>query len=853
MYNEVKEVKNMVKPQESSAKNQTLRVKEDVIEYSLPEDWHAKKRHQWHFSDATPWPLESEFGRFMQRKRKTDTPSDDLLDCGRLLCMFETLNGTPIDLDSFLVNVVRSGAMRTLLGTRAFAGDLDFTRQILKAMNHLRDQQTEFFRDRHDKVSIEILQELTDSRLKDTQKDIYQQRKAAITKTKIQKWEISQAAAPPHIVQSAVKLAMINVELLVQRWGKAASMPVHVRIVATQLTLFVVNYNGLAGRPLEWASFHKLVCWAQLYAHMSYVYMKRFKTQSIYAFVGKHVAKGTYDTLLAFSLLPTCDGKESELLFPPTPEEMKRTWKSKTTEGERLIEVADYVSSGSQKHLPGYPPLSPTTMRQMSHTKIKNDDTSIDFKMLSLLDTHSTKVAEEHYDLSTVDPEALAKQGERLYMKYMGTAVAYPTFAEILRANHQVEEVVKRGYRCMPSEIKVPEELDAWVATQTDKRSPAEFRAIVKEGTEHKVVSSLPEELLFDAMRQKVPASLISRDEIAEPATPRPRSRSPRMQSQRLSGIKLERPTPTPMASPREAAPTTPRPTFGDPSLGAKMAEPPTTPTAAPSDDVPTTPTTTAPSAASAHLERTRTPRAPTTTLRYETYRKVRDSEIHWLFTEHKKLASVTLNGQLRGVARKKELQKLVEEGIKTNNLRDQGDASYEMYRHVLTQEVKRHMAMQQQVEVPPMPTLNNEPAAATVAPPLPVPISTYDSETKQKTGKLASPRTSDPKPEPPKQPPARWMQPLRLAKKLQERPSRFAHRLHGFDEDLQSTLMSHHELLFPGSKKAVDDKEYLKIIASSAGPNMEDAVLDFIRLMFEIEAQVEKRQQPDVTKQASS
>ena len=64
---------------------------------------------------------------------------------------------------------------------------------------------------------------------------------------------------------------------------------------------------------------------------------------------------------------------------------------------------------------------------------------------------------------------------------------------------------------------------------------------------------------------------------------------------------------------------------------------------------------------------------------------------------------------------------------------------------------------------------------------------------------------------------------------------------------------MSHHELLFPGSKKAVDDKEYLKIIASSAGPKMEDAVLDFIRLMFEIEAQVEKRQQPDVTKQASS
>lgn len=516
VWKEVAAVKAQVTPKESSVPVQSLRVKEHVATYTRPDDWSSKRRHQWHFKDVELWPESSNFLSWVRqtnKAKKQDAVDAKVLnarvDLGRLWSMFETEDGEPVDAEGLLVNMVRSGAIVDLLRSDAFADDMDFTRQIVGTMNLLRQFQASALRDKQDWASIEFLSVLDENKLRDVRKGIADQREASKNTSLLHAFEKAKNAAPAEDLKRAVKNAMCNLEVIAQAYSGKDSMPVAHRSMATHLVLFIVYSNGLAGRPMEWATFLRKDCLRMMHAHPSYVYMTNFKTARNYVMVGKHLAPGTHAALLAYLTLPTCDGKPSPLVFPPTPEDFKRTWKGSgdgdaTTE-QRFIQVNDSLSRGYEIFLPGFSELSPTLLRKISNTKVKNSDTSLDYQQLALLDTHAERTADAHYDYSKVDPEALSKQGERMYFKYMGEPVSYPTFAELTAAGRSLEAVTKRGYRCADEAITVSEEL----ARAAPAGSPSDHRKIIKGSSTtapdigYYIETAIPADCTMQAIRAK--------------------------------------------------------------------------------------------------------------------------------------------------------------------------------------------------------------------------------------------------------------------------------------------------------------------------------------------------------------
>jgi hypothetical protein len=236
--------------------------------------------------------------------------------------------------------------------------------------------------------------------------------------------------------------------ILYLEYKDEATMPVRARLAALQCVFLVIYYNGLAGRPMEWATLLKKDAFDQLEKHPDHLVMKTFKTKKVYGWVGKAISEGTLECIKIFSKLPTVDGSESELLFPVTPDTHKQTWKTKERSGEHFVGVNDVLGEAVKKYLPGYPLMGPTLLRKQITTKTKNDDVSFDWKVLAMLDTHSEEVAESNYNLSEVRPQEIARQGRRLFLKYMGDAVGFPTAQEVECVNRTAEQISRKMYRC---------------------------------------------------------------------------------------------------------------------------------------------------------------------------------------------------------------------------------------------------------------------------------------------------------------------------------------------------------------------------------------------------------------------
>lgn len=159
---------------------------------------------------------------------------------------------------------------------------------------------------------------------------------------------------------------------------------------------------------MEWASMEKADMVAQLAEHPQFLKMRHFKTKRKYHIVGKGLFEGTVKALLAFGQLPTVDGKPSKLFFPGTPDAHKATWKSKERQKDQkekdwLSEVSVHkcLETATKRYLDGFPLLSPTILRKVVHTKIRNQEgnSDIDWSLMCALDTHTENMYVIHASL----------------------------------------------------------------------------------------------------------------------------------------------------------------------------------------------------------------------------------------------------------------------------------------------------------------------------------------------------------------------------------------------------------------------------------------------------------------------
>ena len=233
--------------------------------------------------------------------------------------------------------------------------------------------------------------------------------------------------------------------------------------------------NGFAGRPGEWQSLRRRDALKQLYEHPHYLTMQEFKTSQKFIAVGKGIFDGTLQAILAYASLPSVDGEDMDLLFPPTPVGYKMTYKSKgrqdSTVTTTVIQASDAVERGQAMYMQAFPSLMPTTLRKQLCTKTSNQEISDDFKLLAALDTHSVRTAMRHYDLSKYRPRDLAERGCRIFQKYIGNPVPYPSAEEVKQSRRVVEVILAKNYKCSP---------EAAVDVSAQGPSPQRFRRIVK-------------------------------------------------------------------------------------------------------------------------------------------------------------------------------------------------------------------------------------------------------------------------------------------------------------------------------------------------------------------------------------
>jgi hypothetical protein len=519
-----------VGPQESKVREQTIVLREETKAWKRPENWNEVARHNW-FLAEDEWK-DPEFRTWLQSRSVSDkassatcgnsAKSDTMRGLARFKGMFKTDTDEPIDEAGFLVNLVRSRTMLTLMSTEAFSDDLDFTNKALRVMGQLRQYQWEKFRHERDDRSIEYLELLTESSMKVLRRGVGKHKKTAEARKLHYDYLKIDDFASPEKTKIAVRNAMIDLELIVQSYQDQDTMPASTRLRATQLALFIIYYNGFGGRPMEWQKLKRNSCLKQLLQHPDMIEMSDFKTSSTYIVVAKGIAEGTYDAIVAFASLPSSDGKEEELLFPPTPLELKMTHKlnpAEEVEGEsandqRYCQVAKSLARAVNLVLKGHDALSPTNLRKQLHTKTGNEEVSEDFKLLCRLDTHSVQVANSNYDMARVRSTDLAKRGQKLFFKYMGEPVAYPSLEEVKASGRSVELMLKRNYNIEPTMESIPAPLPGAV----------KYRSIVKkaDGT-YAVEGKIPKHLLAeDDTAPVAPIAMAKKPKKDQPIAPRP-------------------------------------------------------------------------------------------------------------------------------------------------------------------------------------------------------------------------------------------------------------------------------------------------------------------------------------------
>jgi hypothetical protein len=482
----LEEVKKLVTPKPSTCSDQKLKVRDIVKEWKVSTGGVECLRNRWPFPHES-WQDEN-FQKYLETRcmMKKSGAEGVMVQMGRLKAMFDVeLDDTCLLSDagtspeicekSFLVNLVRSRAIEELLDLPAFSPNLSSTHKFITCIKHLQKYLSTQFFDLEDVVSMTFMTRLVDHSLHLHTKNCNVTKKVHLKAKLRRDAEKKNDAAPSAITSAAVIQAMIDLALIVDKYNNLRTMPARERVAATALILFIIYNNGLAGRPMEWSTFPRADALEQLAKHPTWVKMSQFKTAKFYGEVGKAIAPGTLQAIKAFATLPTVDGNANDLLFPVTPEASKITWRHRKRKGVHTIGVNNALRAGFRKYLPGYPLLSPTNLRKMIMSKTRTNELSFDWQVLSLLDTHSEQVALSHYDLSQMNPEELAKQGQRLFLKYMTTPAEWPSAEAIAASGRTAAEVTKRSYK-FTSEVEDTPDLAATKVSDVgmDAELPAE-------------------------------------------------------------------------------------------------------------------------------------------------------------------------------------------------------------------------------------------------------------------------------------------------------------------------------------------------------------------------------------------